>query len=156
MKHLNVKKGETLQARGDLNTKVYEVKSGLFTVYTIDEKGKQYIFMFAPEKWMIADVALPDQPCQLFIDALEDSELIIYEKDPSIIMFEKQKMRICLEEMQTRIIMLMSEPAIKRYEHFVQTYPEIVKRVPQKMIASYLGITPEGLSKVKSERKKER
>ena len=117
------KKGEILQAKGDLNTKVYEVKSGLLRSYTIDDKGKQYIFMFATENWMIADVALPDQPCQLFIDTLEDSEVIVYEKDPSIIMFEKQKMRLCLEEMQTRIIMLMSEPAIKRYEHFVQTLP---------------------------------
>jgi len=155
LKHINVNKGTNLQTRGDLNTKIYEVKSGLLRSYTIDKKGKQYIFMFAPENWMMADVALPDQPCQLFIDALEDSELIIHEKDPSIVLFEKQKMRVCLEEMQTRIIMLMSEPAIKRYEHFVHTYPEIVKRVPQKMIASYLGITPEGLSKVKSERKKQ-
>ena len=151
-----VKKGETLQSKGDLNTKVYEVKSGLLRSYAIDKKGKQYVFMFAPENWMIADVTVPDQPCQLFIDAIEDSEIVIHEKDPSINMFEKQKMRICLEEMQTRIIMLMSESAIKRYEHFVQTYPEIVKRVPQKMIASYLGVTPEGLSKVKSERIKER
>ena len=132
MKQLHVKKGEILQAKGDLNTKVYEVKSGLLRSYTIDEKGKAYIFMFATEYWMIADVTLPDQPAQLFIDALEDSEIIIHEKDPTINMFEKQKMRLCLEEMQTRIIMLMSEPAIRRYDHFVQTYPEIVKRVPQK------------------------
>ncbi len=155
LKQMTVKKGEPLQTAGDLNTKIYEVKSGLLRSYTIDEKGKQYIFMFAPEDWMIADVALPYQPCQLFIDAIEDSEIIVHEKDPSIALFEKQKLRICLEEMQTRIIMLMSKPAIKRYEHFVQTYPEIVKRVPQKMIASYLGVTPEGLSKVKSERKKQ-
>lgn len=156
MKRVTVKKEQILQRKGDLNTKIYEVKSGLLRSYTIDDKGRQYILMFAPENWMIADVALPDQPCQLFIDAIEDAEVIIYEKYPSISMFEKQKMRLCLEEMQTRLIMLMSEPAIARYEHFVQTYPEIVKRVPQKMIASYLGITPEALSKVKSERKKER
>ncbi|MEM1359512.1 MAG: Crp/Fnr family transcriptional regulator [Bacteroidota bacterium] len=156
LKLVRVAKGEILQASGDLNTKVYEVRSGFLCSYTIDTKGKQYIFMFAPENWMIADVALPEQPAQLFIEAVEDSEVIIYEKDPSITLFEKQKMRVCLAEMQTRIIMLMSEPAIKRYEHFIQTYPEIVKRVPQRMIASYLGVTPEGLSKVKSERKKER
>ena len=132
MKSVNIKKGEILQTRGDLHTKVYEVKSGLLRSFTIDKKGKEYIFMFAPENWMIADVALPDQPCQLYIDALEDSEIIIYKKDPSISLFEKQKMRICLEEMQTRIIMLMSEPAIERYEHFVHTYPDIAKRVRKK------------------------
>ncbi len=55
--------------------------------------------------------------------------------------------------LQKRVIMLMSASAIERYEHFVETYPDIVQRVPQRMIASYLGITPEALSKVKGERK---
>ncbi|NRB46735.1 MAG: Crp/Fnr family transcriptional regulator [Saprospiraceae bacterium] len=155
MKQVKVKKGEILQTAGDLNTKIYEVKSGLLRSYTIDTKGKEYIIMFAPEDWMMADVGLPYEPCQLFISAIEDSEVVIYEKDSSVALFEKQKLRNCLEEMQTRIIMLMSKPAIQRYEHFVQTYPEIVRRVPQKMIASYLGITPEGLSKVKSERRRQ-
>jgi CRP-like cAMP-binding protein len=48
--------------------------------------------------------------------------------------------------------MLMSSSAIERYEHFVKTYPNIVQRVPQKMIASYLGITPEALSRVRKDR----
>ncbi len=54
--------------------------------------------------------------------------------------------------LQKRIIMLMSASAIERYEHFVKTYPDIVQRVPQRMIASYLGITPEALSTVKRQR----
>ena len=45
--------------------------------------------------------------------------------------------------------MLMSSSAIERYQHFVETYPDIIQRVPQKMIASYLGITPEALSRVR-------
>ncbi len=53
-----------------------------------------------------------------------------------------------------RIILLMSATTIERYEHFIETYPQIVQRVPQKMIASYLGITPEALSKVKGEQSK--
>ena len=55
--------------------------------------------------------------------------------------------------LQRRITMLMSSSAIERYEHFLETYPQIVQRVPQRMIASYLGITPEALSKVKSQNK---
>jgi len=50
--------------------------------------------------------------------------------------------------------MLMSTKAIERYEHFIETYPDIVQRVPQRMIASYLGGIPEALSKVKGERRK--
>ncbi len=58
--------------------------------------------------------------------------------------------------LQKRVIMLMSSTAIERYEHFIETYPDIVQRVPQKMIASYLGITPEALSRAKKERLNEK
>ena len=54
-----------------------------------------------------------------------------------------------MEVLQKRIILLMSASAIERYEHFIETYPDIVQRVPQKLIASYLGITPEALSAAK-------
>lgn len=54
--------------------------------------------------------------------------------------------------LQTRVIMLMSSSAIERYEHFIETYTDIAQRVPQKMIASYLGITPEALSKAKGDK----
>ena len=56
-----------------------------------------------------------------------------------------------LAVLQKRIIMLISASAVERYEHFLQTYPDIIQRVPQKMIASYLGITPEALSRVRKE-----
>ena len=55
--------------------------------------------------------------------------------------------------LQKRIIMLMSATAWERYQDFIETYPNIVQRVPQKMIASYLGITPEALSKIRGEKK---
>ena len=56
-----------------------------------------------------------------------------------------------LRVLQKRIVMLMSSAAIERYEHFIATYPSIIQRVPQRMIASYLGITPEALSRVRKE-----
>lgn len=156
MKQITVRKEHILQRKGDLNSKIYEIKRGLLRSYTIDSKGKQHTSMFATEDWLMADVALPDHPTQVFIDALEDSEIIIYEKDAAMSLFDKPRMRNCLEVMQNRVIMLMSNTAIERYEHFVDTYPDIAKRVPQRIIASYLGITPEALSKVKRERQKER
>ena len=67
---------------------------------------------------------------------------------------DSQKLLNRMVALQNRIIMLMSASAIKRYEHFVETYPDIVQRVPQRMIASYLGLTPEALSKVKGDRKR--
>ncbi|OEJ99742.1 Crp/Fnr family transcriptional regulator [Roseivirga misakiensis] len=147
-KLINVKKGQFLQRKGDLNTKVYVVQKGLLRSYAIDEKGKEHIFMFAPEGWIIADNLPSDLPADLFIDAIEDSEVIVKEKDISE---EKDSEKFIkrLTVLQKRVIMLMSASAITRYDHFIKTYPKITKRVPQRMIASYLGITPEALSKSK-------
>ena len=154
MKEIKVKKGEILQKAGELNSKGYYVKSGLLRSYSIDEKGKEHIFMFAPEDWTIADYATKDEPTKLFIDALEDSVLVQAEKDFSNIKTENViKLVKRANVLQNRIIMLMSSPAIERYEHFVATYPNIIQRVPQRMIASYLGITPEALSTVKRKRR---
>lgn len=152
MKYIKVKKGEILQQSGQLNTKVYFVKSGLLRSYTIDEKGKEHIFMFAPENWIIADSTLDELPCELYIDVLEDAVIKIKEKN-----FEDDKIDVTalmkrMGVLQKRILMLMSSSAIERYEHFIETYPQIIQRVPQKMIASYLGITPEALSKVKGDK----
>lgn len=152
MKYIKVKKGEILQQSGQLNTKVYFVKSGLLRSYTIDEKGKEHIFMFAPENWIISDSTLGEQPSELYIDVLEDAVIKIKEKN-----FEDDKIDVTalmkrMAVLQKRILMLMSSSAIERYEHFRETYPQIIQRVPQKMIASYLGITPEALSKVKGDK----
>lgn len=150
MKRIEVSKGQIIQRKGDLNSKVYQVESGLLRSYTIDQKGKDHIFMFAPEGWIMADNVSPDQQCDLFIDALEDSIVIVKAKDFDL-EHKTQKLIKRIEVLQKRVIMLMSAPAIERYEHFVQTYPDIVQRVPQKMIASYLGITPQALSTLRGE-----
>lgn len=104
--------------------------------------------MFAPENWIVGDNVSPQKPCELFIDALEDSVILQRDKDqnPAI---DTRKLINRLEVLQPRVIILMSASAIERYEHFVETYPHIVQRVPQKMIASYLGITPKALSYAK-------
>ncbi len=163
MKTIKVKKGQILQRKGDLNTNVYVVESGLLRSYSIDEKGKEHIYLFGPEKWIVGDAASQDQPCELFIDALEDSVLVVRGNNIEAIEHEEfdrfetmQIIRNRFSVLQNRIIMLMSSTAIERYEHFIETYPGIVQRVPQRMIASYLGITPEALSKAKGDRLKKR
>jgi len=152
LKEIKVNKGEVLQKSGDLNSKVYQVISGLLRSYTIDEKGKEHIFMFAPENWTIADSQTKETLCDLYIEALEDSVLNVLSKDIKRENPNAGALIRRLAVLQKRVIMLMSASAIERYEHFEQTYPEIIQRVTQKMIASYLGITPEALSKVKKQR----
>ena len=155
MKEIRVKKGEIVQRSQQLNTKVYHVVSGLLRSYCIDKNGKENIFMFAPEGWVIADSHGPEVPSTLFIDALEDSVVKVFPKD-----LEREKDHIPaltrrMGALQDRILMLISTNAIERYEYFIKAYPNIVQRVPQKMIASYLGVTPETLSAAKSKRRKE-
>ncbi|PSR08523.1 MAG: Crp/Fnr family transcriptional regulator [Candidatus Arcticimaribacter sp.] len=154
-------KRDIVQRAGEKAMKSYIVKKGLLRSYTIDEKGKEHIFMFAPEGWIISDIEsyANDAKAVLHIDALEDTEVIAFNKDS--IDTSKLPVDAVLEEffrllkrvsvLQRRVIMLMSAPAKLRYEHFLETYPQITNRVPQRMIASYLGITPEALSKLRGE-----
>ena len=81
MKKLHISKGQILQKDGELNSKVYHVQSGLLRSYSIDERGKEHIFMFAPEHWVISDSVPPNEPTMLFIDALEDSVVLVTDKN---------------------------------------------------------------------------
>ena len=149
LKEVEFKKGDIIQRKGELKSKTYYVHKGLLKTYSMDEKGKEHIFMFAPEGWIVADASAINGPTQLIIEALEDSVLTINSEPlenskPSSLTLIKR-----IAVLQKRAIFLMSASAIERYDDFIETYPDIVQRVPQKMIASYLGITPEALSKVK-------
>ncbi len=154
MKEIRIKKGQIIQREGELHSKVYRVKSGLLRSYAIDKNGKENIFMFAPEGWVIADSSHPEKPAILFIDALEDSKVLVL---PKVIEREKNDIESIIRRLaalQNRVLMLISTSAIERYEHFIDMYPEIAQRVPQRMIASYLGVAPETLSAAKSKRRK--
>ncbi len=163
--HVQVKrvaKGDILLRENEKASRSFYVQKGLLRSYVIDKKGKEHIFSFAPEDWVISDIASQMQhtPSRLFIDAIEDSEIEIFDR----YVFEKsalisinpssanvQKLFRRISAMQDRIIMLISATALERYQDFEKTYPNIIQRVPQKMIASYLGITPEALSKIRGE-----
>lgn len=154
----HIPKGYVLQRNGDIGGKAFFVKSGCLRSYAIDEKDKEHIFMFAPEGWIITDVetVVSKGPAQLYIDAIEDSEIEVL--DVAVVSltniatpFMLQKLNKRISVLQKRIIMLMSATLQERYLHFLETYPDIVQRVPQKMIASYLGVTPEALSKARGD-----
>jgi CRP-like cAMP-binding protein len=150
LKTIKVTRGQILQHNGELNSKIYFVETGLLRSYSIDKNGKEHIFMFAPENWTIADYVGPEKPCDLFIEALEDSTITVREKKIET-ETNAQPLINRISVLQKRVIMLMSSSAIERYEHFIETYSDIVQRVPQRMIASYLGVTPETLSAAKKE-----
>ena len=153
------KKGEILQRAGDSKVTTFYVKKGLIRSYIIDSKGKEHIFMFAPEGWIIADLEALEfnEPVQLFIDCLEDSEVVIFNKD-CLFKSEFSQEKIAentqllfrrIGKLQRRVLMLMESPAVDRYIYFLNTYPELPNRVPKRMIATYLGITPQALSSIR-------
>jgi CRP-like cAMP-binding protein len=152
-----VSKGAYLLRKGDLLKKAFFVKTGCLRSYALDDKGKEHIYMFGPEGWIVNDIEahVQDKPAELYIDAVEDSEVEVIDNailtliQPTAQDIDKLTKRIAV--LQHRIILLMSAPLQERYLDFVKTYPSIVQRVPQKMIASYLGVTPEALSKIRGE-----
>ncbi|MGB2128235.1 MAG: Crp/Fnr family transcriptional regulator [Flavicella sp.] len=154
MKKIFIKKGQILQRAGELKTKVYKVESGLLRSYTIDAKGKEHVYQFAPENWIIADAVPATSLGDLFIDCLEDAVVTELPKNFEALFQDPLKVARRFEVFQKRIIMLMSASASERYASFLETYPGIVQRVPQKMIASYLGITPEALSRIRKQKSK--
>lgn len=159
----SIKKNQILQMPGAVSSKAFYVKKGLLRSYTIDDNGKVHIYMFAPEGWMISDIEshVMSVPSELFIDALEDSEIYEITQLPIEIQqantsdnVERLFRRIAV--LQRRVLMLMSASAKQRYEHFIETYPQLTNRVPLKMVASYLGITPEALSNIRSKMRKQK
>ena len=159
-------KGEILQQEGQEYAKVFIVKRGLLRSYIIDEKGKEHIYMFASEGWLASDIEAQSfkNNTRLFIDAIEDSEVYVLEPtDLKPNTGSEEEFNLIVNTlmkrmgvMQRRILSLMSASARERYESFLEIYPELPNRLPQKMIAAYLGITPEALSVIRNKIAKNR
>lgn len=150
-------KGDILLSHGDIARFGYKVVSGCLKSYVIDNLGKEHILQFAPEGWFISDMDsfTNQKPSVIFIDAIEDSEVSFISKSgyEDFSTLEKEvlaeiniKYRNNLIATNKRIISLLSATAKERYIEFTETYPSLVQRLPLKLIASYIGITPEYLS----------
>jgi len=134
----------------------------LLRAYTLDNADKEHIIQFGPEDSWVADrnSFYFKEPAMFFVDAIEDSEVIyisreFYEKSEKIIpgfsSFNVMALHNSIRFMQRRINLLLSATAEQRYLDFIELYPNLTLRVPQWMIASYLGITPESLSRVRKD-----
>ncbi len=162
----SVLKGTILHRNDEPISRAFFVRKGCLRSYSIDTKGKEHIFMFAPEGWTVGDFVLDSQrKAGLFVDAIEDSEVEVLDTalmenilqlKPELSVGALRMFRNRISVLQRRVIMLMSPTAAERYEDFVTAYPSIVQLVPQRMIASYLGVTPEALSKIRGEIAKNR
>lgn len=137
------------------------VENGLLRSFTIDEKGNEHILQFSLEGWWAADLYsfLTGEASDYNIEALEDSELLMITKPSWDILLEEipafeRYFRILIQNnliaTQRRLMRTLSETAEEKYQNLLKDFPDIIQRVPQHMIASYIGITRETLSRIRS------
>jgi CRP-like cAMP-binding protein len=136
------------------------VTKGLFRVYHIDQNGFEQILYFAMENWWITDIDsfTNEKPSQLFIEALEDSEVLFINKRDKELAYAKLPMieklfRVMTQKthvaLQRRMIDNLSKTADQRYLDFIEKYPSLNNRLTNLQIAAYLGISHEFLSKIR-------
>jgi CRP-like cAMP-binding protein len=158
--HKVIKKKSFLLSEGEVCRFEGFVTKGLFRVYHIDQNGFDQILFFAVENWWITDIDsfTNGTPSQLFIEALEDSEVLLISKKDKEFAYKNlpeieklfrvmtQKTHVAL---QRRMIDNLSKTADQRYLDFIEKYPQLVQRLSNLQIAAYLGISHEFLSKIR-------
>ena len=157
-----LRKKQFLLHEGDVCKANAFVEKGMLRSYTVDEKGNEHIVQFAAEGWWISDLYsfLTGETSDYYIEALEDCEVLLLSKSASeellstLPKFESYQ-RLLLQgayiAMQRRISASLNQTAEDKYLSFIAAYPDIMQRVPQHMVASYLGITPETLSRIRKQ-----
>ena len=162
MKQRHVEKGKILLAMGEICLYTCFVLKGCLRSYVIDAKGKEHIIQFAPENWFISEQIslLKNEPAIYYIDAIEATDFVALDPNFSealgrLIPNTQQVMNPLLlnslRSFQKRLISHLSETGEQRYLGFIKTYPSLSLRLPLWMIASYLGLAPESLSRIRKE-----
>lgn len=154
------KKRESLVRSGSVCEHFYFVLSGSLRTFTTDERGHEHIFHLAFEDWWASDLFsfITGDTAFFSIEALEDTEVLAIHRDdyevllsqyPKFERFFRLLMQNAYVASQKRTMDIMSLSAEKRYVQLTQRYPQLEMRVAQHHIASFLGITPEALSRIK-------
>ena len=156
-----LRKKQYLLQEGDVCKHIAFVEKGALKAYVVDDAGAESIIQFALEGWVISDLYsfLTGEPATYNIDALENAELVLISKSaheellkkiPKYETYIRLQITGAYIALQKRLTSIISLPLEERYKNFLAVYPNIAQRVPQHMIASYMGLTPETLSRVRS------
>jgi CRP-like cAMP-binding protein len=156
----HIAKGDVLLRVGEICPYTCFVVKGCLRSFVIDEKGKEHIIQFAPENWWISEQIslLRQEPAMYAIDAVEDTDYLALDRQffpefirlvPKAAEFSSRLQLNSLRSFQKRLVSHLSATGEQRYLSFIKTYPSLALRLPQKMIASYLGVAPESLSRIR-------
>jgi CRP-like cAMP-binding protein len=155
-----VKRREKILVAGEVCKNYTFVVEGCFRMFGVDDKGFEHNIQFAAENDWIGDIGSfhTQKPSQLNIEALEAGLVLqikqedlyfLYRNIPKMNMIFKVLIELKYIELQNRVLQNFSSTAEQRYLSFLEQYPHLFNRLPNTQIASYLGITPEFLSKVR-------
>lgn len=157
------RKRQFILQEGDVCKTYNFVVSGCLRMYKVDENGSNHIIQFATENWWIADLGsfYSQEPSEMSIEAIEDTTVLQIKHEDILDLYTisakfNRLFRVLVEksliDLQHRLLQNLSSDARLRYEYFLAKYSDLVNRIPNTYIASYLGITPEFLSKIRNER----
>ena len=163
LKSSSFKKKAFLHEAGETCRSNYFVVKGCLRLYFIDIKGAEQTTQFAIENWWMSDLTsfLFQKPSEFYIQAAEATEVIaidnrhydeLFDKLPKMEKYFRLIFQKLHQASQVRIKYLYSQTAEERYTNFNKSFPAFVQRVPQYMLASYLGFTPEFLSKIRAKK----
>jgi CRP-like cAMP-binding protein len=163
LKPRQVRKKTFLLKEGEICDFEAFILKGCIRSYYLDIEGVETILLFAVEDWWVSDLTsfAERRPSNLFIETLEDCELLSIDFSGKALLFEKipafeRMFRLLVQRslsvLQQRFYATVSQTAEQRYLQFLDKYPQIAQRVPQHQIARYIGVSPEFLSKIRNTR----
>lgn len=159
----NFKKKEHLLKQDEKNTALYFVSRGCLRLYALKENGTEQMIQFAIDNWWMADYTRLEaqKPAQFSIQAVEHSQVYILtqtnqeallQKVPKLERYFHKMLQRAYAASQMRTYYLFDLSAEEKYHHFNSRFPEFVQRVPQYLLASYLGFSPEFLSRLRAKK----
>lgn len=159
----NIKRKTYFLREGDLGFEQAFIIAGTMRVFYIDGKSQEHVLYFGFKDWWIGDLASFElrSPSQLNVQALEDTWVLafthdgideIFQQIPQMERLFRMMAQRTLAVLQKRLFLTVSASAEERYLALIERHPSIEQLVPQHQIASYLGILPESLSRMKKQR----
>jgi len=163
LRPVRLKRREHLLKQGQVARDLAFVVAGCLRAYALDDNGFEHILQFAPAGWWISDMSsvISRRDSLLNVDAIKPSEVLLLSREDQLSLFDEvpkleRYFRVLTENglvsSRMRLIENLSLTARQRYQRFCQTYPNLINEIPQKYIASFIGVTPEFLSKIRGEK----
>ena len=156
------RKHQYILQQGDVCRYKSFIIRGLTRTYDVDEKGQEHVLLFGAEDWWVVDLYsfLSGKPTSYNIDCLENTEVlqisrqsldVLYAKIPKLNEYFRLLLQNAFISLSQRMVASLSRPAIERYDEFVAAFPHIEQRISNNQIASFLGVTPQSLSRLRKQ-----